>query len=364
MPIDFPNSPSNGQEHTVGSTTWVYDGSKWNIKTVNAVTNDSMPVGAIMWFGGSSAPTAWLLCDGSAVSRSTYANLFAVVGTTYGSGNGSTTFNLPSISSTTGAYYIRFTTSVGVVSSTALATAPVGTMFDWPTTSSYPTGFLRADGSAVSRTTYADLFTLCSTTYGSGDGSTTFNLPNIAAAGAGSPVKIIKATQSGVIEPSTVAHGASHRLGGGDPVTVETNQVNWPGTGMAVALKTPTELFSTTTTLTGTVNYDAKTQAILYSNTNTTGNWTLNVRGDSSTTFDSLVPSGRSTTVVLIAQNGSPAYYQTAMTIDGVSVTPKWSGGTAPSSGNATANDVYTFTILKTATATYSVFANITKWGA
>src|SRR5688572_13958247 len=48
-------------------------------------------------YAGSSAPTDWLLCDGSAVSRTTYANLFAVIGTTYGSGDGSTTFNLPDL---------------------------------------------------------------------------------------------------------------------------------------------------------------------------------------------------------------------------------------------------------------------------
>lgn len=54
-----------------------------------------MPPGAMAPFAGSSAPTGWLLCDGSAVSRSTYAALFAVLGTTFGAGNGSTTFNVP-----------------------------------------------------------------------------------------------------------------------------------------------------------------------------------------------------------------------------------------------------------------------------
>lgn len=53
------------------------------------------PSGVMKQFAGASAPTGWLLCNGSAVSRTTYATLFAVVGSTYGAGDGSTTFNLP-----------------------------------------------------------------------------------------------------------------------------------------------------------------------------------------------------------------------------------------------------------------------------
>lgn len=54
-----------------------------------------VPIGLILPYGGSSAPTNWFLCDGSAKSRTTYASLFAVIGTAYGSGDGSTTFNVP-----------------------------------------------------------------------------------------------------------------------------------------------------------------------------------------------------------------------------------------------------------------------------
>lgn len=53
--------------------------------------------GLIMHYGGSTAPEGWLICDGSAVSRTTYASLFAVIGTTYGAGDGSTTFNIPNV---------------------------------------------------------------------------------------------------------------------------------------------------------------------------------------------------------------------------------------------------------------------------
>lgn len=68
------------------------------VKTyVDSQGNNLAPTGAVTAFAGSSAPTGWLICDGSAVSRSTYADLFAIVSTTYGSGNGSTTFNIPNL---------------------------------------------------------------------------------------------------------------------------------------------------------------------------------------------------------------------------------------------------------------------------
>lgn len=225
MAIDFPNSPSNGQEYTVGSTTWIYDGSKWNLKIASGTTNDTLPVGAIMWYASSTTPTGWLKCDGSSYATTTYPTLYAVIGYTFG-GSGAN-FNVPNISSTTGTYYIRYTTAIGVTSTTALYTSPVGSMIDWPITSSYPTGWLRANGAAVSRSTYNDLFTLIGTTYGSGDGSTTFNIPNVAQAGAGSPVTIIKATLSGVVEPSTVSHASTHVRLGADVIDGDRVQVDY-----------------------------------------------------------------------------------------------------------------------------------------
>lgn len=228
MAINFPDSPTNGQVFTSGSTSWIYDGVKWGLNTNVAVSNDSMPVGSILWYANTStAPPGWIAADGSAVSRTTYATLFGIIGTTYGSGDGSTTFNVPSVAATTGKYYIRYTTSLGTVTTTSLATSPVGTMFNWPTTSSYPTGFLACDGSNVSRTSYADLFALIGTTYGSGDGSTTFTLPNMPSAGSGSPAMIIKASLGGTVEPSTVAHASSHIRGGSDIIDADRAQIDY-----------------------------------------------------------------------------------------------------------------------------------------
>ena len=64
----------------------------------NAISSYIFPVGGIIQFGGSNAPAGWLLCNGQAVSRTTYADLFAIIGTAYGVGDGSTTFNLPDYS--------------------------------------------------------------------------------------------------------------------------------------------------------------------------------------------------------------------------------------------------------------------------
>jgi hypothetical protein len=114
------------------------------------------------------------------------------------------------------------------------------------------------------------------------------------------------------------------------------------------------------TAATGTINFDAVTQSILYYTTNATGNWTLNIRGNSSTTLNSILPVGSSITVVFLATNGTTAYYQTAFQIDGVSHTPRWQGGSIPAEGNASSIDVYSFTITKTAsTPTYVTLASV-----
>lgn len=114
--------------------------------------------------------------------------------------------------------------------------------------------------------------------------------------------------------------------------------------------------------LSGTVNYNALDGAVVYVTANATGNWTLNLRGDGSTTLNSVLATGDTFTFVVMATQGATAYYQSGMQIDGTSVTPKWSGGTAPTAGNASSIDVYTFVVIKTASATFTVLASQTKF--
>lgn len=71
--------------------------SELNDTYSNLGLDDSIPTGAIFPFTSSTVPSGWLLCDGSAILRSLYSQLFDVIGTTYGSGNGTTTFNLPDL---------------------------------------------------------------------------------------------------------------------------------------------------------------------------------------------------------------------------------------------------------------------------
>lgn len=139
--IDFPNSPTLNQDYTVGTTTWTYDGAKWILKTYNSL--HAVPVTAMMLWANTTYPTGWLLADGSAISRTTYADLFAAIGTTYGVG----------------------------------------------------------------------------------DGSSTFNIPSMPSAGSGSPNTIIKVTNSGALEPSAISHAANHTEGGSDVVTITGNQI-------------------------------------------------------------------------------------------------------------------------------------------
>lgn len=116
------------------------------------------------------------------------------------------------------------------------------------------------------------------------------------------------------------------------------------------------------TSLTGTVNYNALDGAVLYCTSNASGNWTLNVRGDGSTTLNSVMATGDSLSLAVLVTQGSTAYYQSGFQIDGSSVTPKWAGGTAPTAGNASSVDAYTITIFKTGSATFTVFASQTKF--
>ena len=111
------------------------------------------------------------------------------------------------------------------------------------------------------------------------------------------------------------------------------------------------------TAATGTLNYDVLTQAVLNYTSNAAGNWTLNIRGDGSNSLNSIMDTGESITIAHLVPQGGSAYYNSAVQIDGSGVTPEWQGGSAPTEGNASSIDVYTYTIIKTGDATFTALA-------
>jgi hypothetical protein len=115
-------------------------------------------------------------------------------------------------------------------------------------------------------------------------------------------------------------------------------------------------------TLSGVSNFDVLEGAVKFYTNNPTGNWTINVRGSTSNSFDSMTATGDSVTLAYMANNGGTAYYQTGLQIDGFGRTVKWQGGSAPSSGNASSVDIYSITLLKTASNTWTVLASQTQY--
>lgn len=113
---------------------------------------------------------------------------------------------------------------------------------------------------------------------------------------------------------------------------------------------------------TGTINVDLTTQSTIFNTTNATGNFTINFRGNASNSLDSLLAVGESITAAFLTNNGATAYYNTSVTVDSATPTVRWQNGVTPTAGNTNSTDIYSYIILKTAAATFTVFATLTKF--
>jgi len=163
--------------------------------------------------------------------------------------------------------------------------------------------------------------------------------------------------------------GASTLAGANIPVTNVANTFTalqtFAGTSSNADLKTSNIVETATisaTAATGTIAYDITTQSVLYYTTNASGNWTVNFRGSVGTSLNTVMATGESMSVTFLVTQGATAYYNSAVQVDGSSVTPKWQGGTAPTSGNASSIDSYTYVIIKTGSAAFTVIAAQTKF--
>jgi hypothetical protein len=175
---------------------------------------------------------------------------------------------------------------------------------------------------------------------------------------------------------SGLASGAATFLGTPSSANLFSLLTSDTGTGLVVFNTAPSlsNVFLTgvrefvtisATAASSTVAFDYSTQSVLYYTSNASANWTINIRGNSGTTLNSIMSVGDAITIAFIVPQGSTAYYNTAVNVDGTTtgVTTTWSGG-APTKGNASGQDHYTYTIIKTANATYTVFASQTQFKA
>lgn len=114
----------------------------------------------------------------------------------------------------------------------------------------------------------------------------------------------------------------------------------------------------------GNVTCDLTNQSLIFFTANASSNWTINFRGSANVTLNNLLPTGRSITTACLVTNGATPYFNTNVQVDGSStgVTTRWQGGNAPSAGNAAGVDVYTYSIIKTDNAAFSIFASLTRF--
>ena len=125
------------------------------------------------------------------------------------------------------------------------------------------------------------------------------------------------------------------------------------------------EAVTVSTTYVTSFVYDILTQAVYFQNVNLGSNFTVNFRGDSSNALNATMAVGESATVALITKQGNTTFFNTSvLTVDGTSanVTVVYQGGSAPTTGNASSNDVYTYTAIKTAASTYTILAAQTQF--
>jgi len=145
-----------------------------------------------------------------------------------------------------------------------------------------------------------------------------------------------------------------------------TQTFSGTSSAQAIVLNNAAEVATVSATAaTGTIAYDITTQSVLYYTSNASANWTVNFRASSGISLNTLMSTGQSMTVAFLVTQGSTAYYNNVVQVDGATagVTTRWLGG-APTAGNASGIDSYRYLIIKTGSATFTVLASNTQFKA
>lgn len=330
--------PNTTQQYWVSNqTTGTFD---FSVRTTTQVTGVPIVQGA----------RAILYSDGTDVVDASTAGLAVPLSVVQG-GTGSTTsggalINLGGTATGIG----LFTAASTSAARSALSAAASGANSDITSLSGLTTPLSRAQGGTGTGTAPTNGQLLI----GNGTGYTLSTL----TAGAG----ITVTNSAGGI---TITNAAS----GFDPSVNNTFTGRQTFTGSTTALAAVFNNIAETATVSatgasGTVAFDVTTQSVVYYTSNASGNWTINLRGNGTTSLNTLLSTGQAVTVAFLATNGGTAYYNTTVQVDGTTsgVTTRWQGGTAPSSGNTSSIDVYTYTVIKTGSGTFTVLASQTKY--
>lgn len=344
----FTGALAGDIEIVVPKTTqqyWIYNNTTGGSYTLRVKTNTQTP-GVLVARGAR----AILYCDGSTVVNAETGGIATPVAILDG-GTGATTANAALINLGGTATGIGiFTAASTSAARTALAAAGSGANSDITSLSGLTTPLSPAQGGTGSNTVPSN----GRIPIGNGTNYTSATLT------AGSGISITNGAGS-----ITITNAASSF----DPTANNTFTGRQTFTGSTSALAAVVNNIAETTTVsataaTGTVNYDVTTQSVVYYTTNASGNWTLNLRGNGTTSLDTLLSTGQSITVAFLATQGGTAYYNNVVQVDGTTggVTTRWQGGTAPTAGNTSSIDVYTYTIIKTGSATFTVLASQTKY--
>jgi hypothetical protein len=204
-----------------------------------------------------------------------------------------------------------------------------------------------------------------------GTGASSLTANNVLLGNGTSAVQVVAPGSSGNVLTSNGTTWASSTPAAAFSASADntfTGTQTFSGTSakLAVVLNDAAEVATVSATAaTGTINYDITTQSVLYYTSNASANWTVNFRASSGTSLNTAMSTGQSVTVAFLVTQGSTAYYNSAVQVDGTTsgVTTRWLGG-APTAGNASGIDSYRYLIIKTGSATFTVLASNTQFKA
>lgn len=343
--IDFPNSPSAGNQFTHEGKTWEYDGDAWNL------------VGGSLDIATGSVTSAKLASNSvieskiavDAVTTTKIAN--SAVTAAKLATDSVTTSKLADLSVTTGKLADGSVTAIkipdGSIASAKLVAGTIveanlanGSVTENKLGAGSVTTTKLGDGSVTTDKVANDAITLGTKTTGN-------YVANLVAG-------------TGVTLSNNSGEGATPTVAIGQAVST-TSEVTFSNLKTTSVIE---PLSISATAATGTVAIDAANGTTYYT-ANATANWVVNLRWNSTTTLDSKLAVGEMTTASFMVRQGSTAYYPTSIQVNGTTtgVTTRWQGTTgAPTAGNANSTDMYTFTTVKTGAATFDVFAAQTRF--